>query len=94
MRVSEVSIAAYRAIPNLVERQHRVLDCIRRNPHASYIDVSEITGMIPSNAASRINELVNDGRIVSSGKKINPATGRKVTTYCVTIKSVAARGFE
>ena len=84
MTVARESAQAYHAIRNLEDRQQRVLDCIRKHPDSSYVDVANFTRMQKKNVSSRINELFKDSRILPTGRKINPETGRLVTTYRAT----------
>jgi len=90
LTVTKESVQAYYAIPDLEDRQAKVLDCIRNNPDVSYLDVAEKTKMIPKNVSSRISELLKDEKIFPSGSKVNPQTGRSLTTYRVIEKQVGS----
>lgn len=81
MTTSPISIAAYRAIPDLEDRQARVLHCIAAYPDVSANDVSRIAHMEIHNVRSRVGELLADGRIRVSGTKVDRLTGRTVRQY-------------
>ena len=80
---SPVSIVAYRAIPNLEERQRRVLSCIAAYPDVSSNDISRIARMDVRNVRSRGGELLKAGKIYVSGKKVDRITGHTVRKYRV-----------
>lgn len=80
---SPVSIAAYRAIPNLEERQRRVLSCIAAYPDVSSNDISRIARMDVRNVRSRVGELLKQGAIYVSGEKVDRITGHTVRKYRV-----------
>jgi DNA-binding MarR family transcriptional regulator len=81
---SKISIQAYHAIPDLDERQARVMACIARYPGVSRNDIARIQKMDPKNVSSRIGELKNQGRVRVCGTKIDRITGYKVMQYEVT----------
>jgi DNA-binding MarR family transcriptional regulator len=78
---SAESIAAYYAIPDLDERQRKVLRCIASYPGVSRNDIARITGMHPANISSRISELLRSDRIRVSGKKRDHRTGYLLRQY-------------
>lgn len=78
---SSASAIAYKAIPDLEDRQRKVLQCIARHPHMSYRDVARATGMDRANVKSRITELLKQGRIEISGHKRDRTTKRMVRQY-------------
>lgn len=81
---SPVSIAAYRAIPDLEARQRRVLGCIAAYPDVSSNDISRIMRMDVRNVRSRVGELLRQGEIYVSGEKVDRLTGHTVRQYRVT----------
>ena len=75
------SAAFYYAIPNLDEREERVLSFIRGYPNMSRNDIARAAHMDPENVSCRIADLLRKGEIVVVGKKKDRITGRTVRTY-------------
>ncbi len=100
MIVSESSRRAYRDLVNtpdngLYDRQQAVLDCIARYPMMSANDVARRLRMenerdgikrivTPKDVCSRVNELLNDGKIQICGTKVDSLTKRKVRQYVIS----------
>lgn len=78
------SIIAYRSIPDLEERQERVLAVIRKNPGVSRNDLARALNMDPGNVSRRIVELRHSGQIRIVGRRRDRLTGRLVHTYEAT----------
>jgi len=81
---SERSKLFYKAIPDLEERQERVLGCITQHENVSANDIARIEKMKPGNVRCRIDELLDRGVIIRTGKKKDHRTGRNGTTYAAT----------
>lgn len=77
------SAAFYYAIPNLDEREERVLSFIRGYPNMSRNDIARAAHMDPENVSCRIADLLRKGEIVVAGKKRDRITGRAVRTYAL-----------
>lgn len=75
------SAVFYYAIPNLDERESRVLSFIGRYPNMSRNDIARAARMDPENVSCRIADLLRRGEIIVSGKKRDRITGRTVRTY-------------
>ena len=81
MNISATSIIAYHSIPDLDDRQRRVLRCIEAYPGVSRNDIARILRMTPANVSSRISELLRQGRIKIIGRKRDRITGYQVRQY-------------
>ena len=84
--VSQNSIVAYHALEDLHERQAVVYGIVKECPNISAPELFRIMRSrgytVQENSVSpRLAELVTDGRIRVSGKKINRRTGRTVSMY-------------
>ncbi|MDC7951300.1 winged helix-turn-helix transcriptional regulator [Methanomassiliicoccaceae archaeon COG_1] len=75
------STAAYRAIPDLEDRQRRVLAMVAKYPGMSRNDIHRVTRMTANNVSNRLRELELAGRIRVCGRKLDPITRRWVRQY-------------
>lgn len=92
--MSESSLRAYRELmdTDLIDRQRRVLDCVRRYPGMSSNEIARTLTLENSkngknknvtqkDVCSRLNELLKDGKVVVCGMKKDRTTKRRVNQY-------------
>lgn len=88
--VPQNSAIAYHSLEDLEERRRDVWNVIRECPGVSAPEVFRIMrnrgySVQENSVTPRITELVADGRIRITGKKVNRLTGRSVRTYEVVV---------
>lgn len=81
--VTETSKEAYRSLNDLGDRQRLVHKTLSEMGIASNRDIARRLRMIPSDISGRMKELRDYGFVAEHGKKIDPETGKNVTTWCV-----------
>lgn len=79
--VHPASLAAYRAIPDIVQREAIVYRCLKNYPGSSANEIAEKVGKVETNVRSRLSDLQRAGRVKVVGKKTDAITGRRVQAY-------------
>lgn len=65
-------------------RRQQILDALFMSPPLSRSELAAKTGMRLSSVCGRVNELLDEGRIVVDGTTYDPATQRHVETLTIS----------
>jgi predicted transcriptional regulator len=61
-------------------RRQQILDALFMRPAMSRSQLAEVTGMRLSSVCGRVNELLEDGKLIVAGKVFDRVTERNVET--------------
>jgi len=72
---------AFHTLENLSDKQQKVYDVIKAHPDCTNLDICRILGWQINRVTGRVSELQGGGRIIASGKRKNPESGKNNTTW-------------
>ena len=79
---SETSLAGAQTVrPTAAAKRATILALFDTRPEWTCAEIETATGFLHQSASARIRELVQNGLLFTSGKRVNPATGVSVNNY-------------